>query len=59
MSLVHDNEIISYEVNLKKNRIVLHTEYENSNIIENTKIFFMTFLLIFLKPNYPAVLFLI
>ncbi|WP_327195502.1 hypothetical protein [Paenibacillus alvei] len=54
MSLVHDNEIISYEVNLKKNRIVLYTEYENSNIIENTKIYFYDVLAHFFETQLPG-----
>ncbi|MDQ0090334.1 hypothetical protein J2T12_003748 [Paenibacillus anaericanus] len=40
MSMVHDNEILSYEINLKQNKIVIHTEYQNFNKIENTSIIF-------------------
>ncbi|GIP18156.1 hypothetical protein J40TS1_37980 [Paenibacillus montaniterrae] len=40
MSLVHDNEILSYEVDLYNTRIVLHTLYENKRLIEYTDVTF-------------------
>jgi len=40
MSWVHDNEIISYEVNLKNDKIVVHTFYEKDNQTEFTDIIF-------------------
>lgn len=40
MSWVHDNEISSYEVDLRNERIILHTLYENKNKIEHTDVIF-------------------
>lgn len=40
MSLVHDNEILSYEVDLRREKIVLHTFYESKNLNEYTDVIF-------------------
>lgn len=40
MSRIHDNEIISYEVDLKSQRIIIHTQYQDATSIENTDIVF-------------------
>ncbi|NOU90213.1 hypothetical protein GC102_31375 [Paenibacillus sp. LMG 31460] len=40
MSKVHDNEILSYEVDLQNDQIKLHTKYDDNRIIEETDIVF-------------------
>ncbi|MNT42311.1 hypothetical protein D3C72_1787280 [compost metagenome] len=32
MQSAHDNEIVSYEVNLRSEKIILHTEYQTSKV---------------------------
>ncbi|WP_438350662.1 hypothetical protein ACP8HI_08480 [Paenibacillus sp. FA6] len=54
MSIVHDNEILSYEINLKQNKIVIHTEYQNSNKIENTNIIFYDVLAHLFETQLPG-----
>lgn len=44
MSKVHDNEIISYEVDLKNYQIIVHTQYQESALIKNTDIIFQNVL---------------
>ncbi len=40
MSMVHDNVILSYEVDLQNERIILHTRYDDSRSVEETDIIF-------------------
>ncbi len=40
VSSVHDNEILSYEIDLNNKRIVLHTLYESKSLIEHTDVIF-------------------
>ena len=40
MSMVHDNEILSYEVDLQNDQIKIHTKYEGKQILEETDIIF-------------------
>lgn len=40
MVRIHDNEIVSYEVDLKNHQIILHTQYKDSGSIKNTDIIF-------------------
>ena len=40
MLSIHDNEVMAYEVDLKKNQIILHTQYKDGGLIKNTDIFF-------------------
>jgi hypothetical protein len=40
VSKIHDNEIISYEVDLKNQKIIIHTQYNSSTLIEKTDIVF-------------------
>ena len=40
MNTVHDNEILSYLVDLKNERIMFHTQHRNSTIIKNIDILF-------------------
>ncbi|MDK8179599.1 hypothetical protein [Paenibacillus sp. UMB4589-SE434] len=54
MSNVHDNEILSYEINLKQNKIVIHTEYIIPNKTENTTIFFYDVLAHFFDTQLPG-----
>lgn len=46
---IHDNEIMSYEVDLKKNQIILHTQYKEAGVIRNTNIFFYDVLVHFFQ----------
>ncbi|WP_339158319.1 hypothetical protein MKX50_02460 [Paenibacillus sp. FSL W8-0186] len=40
MSLVHDNEVLSYEVDLRREKIILHTLYDSRGLIEYTDVNF-------------------
>ncbi|MCT4542102.1 MAG: hypothetical protein N4A63_01025 [Vallitalea sp.] len=40
MSRVHDNEIISYEVDFENRKIIMHTQYQGSDLLENIDIVF-------------------
>lgn len=40
VSKIHDNEIISYEVDLRNRKIIIHTEYHDSTLIKNTDVIF-------------------
>ncbi len=40
MSRIHDNEIISYEVDFENRKIIMHTRYNGSDLIENIDIVF-------------------
>lgn len=41
MSIVHDNEIISYEVDFQKEHIKIHTRYQNADMKEEIDILFV------------------
>lgn len=49
MSKVHDNEIMSYEVDLKNHQIIVHTQYQKSALIKNTDIVFHNVLVHFFQ----------
>lgn len=40
MSKVHDNEIISYEVDLRNRKIIIHTEYRDLMVGKNADVIF-------------------
>lgn len=49
MPKIHDNEIISYEVDLKNQKIIMHTEYYDSKFIERICIVFSDVLVHFFE----------
>lgn len=51
MSKIHDNEIISYEVDLKNQKIIIHTENPYSELIKNADIIFSDVLAHFFKTE--------
>jgi hypothetical protein len=46
---IHDNEIISYEVHLKNQKIIIHTEYHELKVVKSTKIVFSDVLVHFFE----------
>lgn len=40
MSIIHDSEIISYVVDLKSRKIIMHTEHHVSTLVKNIDIIF-------------------
>lgn len=49
MLKIHDNEIISYEIDLKNYQIILHTQYKISGRIKNIDIIFYNVLVHFFQ----------
>jgi hypothetical protein len=40
VSKVHDNEIVSYKVDLKNHKIIVHTQYQESALVKDIDIIF-------------------
>lgn len=49
MSKVHDNEIVSYKVDLKNHKIIVHTQYQESALVKDIDIIFYDVLVHFFQ----------
>ncbi|MBD7911526.1 hypothetical protein [Clostridium cibarium] len=54
MSNIHDNEIISYKVNLKNQKIIIYTEYQKRKITKKTDVIFYDVLVHFFENELPG-----
>lgn len=54
MQSVHDNEIVSYEVNLRSEKIIIHTEYQTSSICEKMDLIFSGVLVHLFEQELPG-----
>lgn len=54
MQSVHDNEIVSYEVNLRSEKIIMHTEYQTSSIFKKMDLIFSGVLVHLFEQELPG-----
>lgn len=54
MSQVHDNEILSYEVNYEAEQIIMHTRYDSRQLLEHTDIVFSGVLCHWFEGELPG-----